>query len=69
MQPDAIHAAPIAFSVGEVAELLGCSPDTIRRMIGSGQLEAIQPLGKGGRVFIGRSAVEALFDRAEAIFS
>lgn len=62
MTTSTIHAAPIAFSVGEVAELLGCSTDTVRRMIGSGQLDAIQPLGKGGRVFIGRASIARLFD-------
>lgn len=56
-----IPDAPIAFSVSEVADLLGCSTDTVRRMIGSGRLEAVQPLGKGGRVFIGRSSIERLF--------
>ena len=47
MTTTTIHAAPIAFSVGKVAELLGCSTDTVRRMISSGRLDAIQPLGKG----------------------
>jgi excisionase family DNA binding protein len=65
MVSKATHATPIAFSVQEVAELLGCSTDTVRRMIASGQLAAIQPLGKGGRVFVGRASVEALFGRAE----
>jgi excisionase family DNA binding protein len=70
MTTTTIHAAPIAFSVGEVAELLGCSTDTVRRMIGSGRLDAIQPLGKGGRVFVGRSSIERLFDEAGAdVFS
>jgi excisionase family DNA binding protein len=59
-----INAAPIAYSVSEVAELLGCSTDTVRRMITSGRLDAVQPLGKGGRVFVGRSQIEALFDAA-----
>jgi excisionase family DNA binding protein len=59
-----VHAAPIAFSVGEVAELLGCSTDTVRRLIASGRLEAIQPLGKGSRVFVGRSSIERLFDES-----
>ena len=66
MTTTTIHAAPIAFSVGEVAELLGCSPDTVRRMISAGRLEAAQPLGKGGRVFVGRSSIERLFDEAAA---
>jgi len=61
-----VHAAPIAFSVAEVAELLGCSNDTVRRMIASGQLEAVQPLGKGGRVFVARSAIERLFETCAA---
>ena len=61
-----IHAAPIAFSVGEVAKLLGCSTDTVRRMIASGRLDAVQPLGKGGRVFVGRASIERLFDEAAA---
>jgi excisionase family DNA binding protein len=58
-----VHAAPIAFSVSEVAELLGCSTDSVRRMIAAGQLDAVQPLGKGGRVFIGRSSIERLFEQ------
>ncbi len=61
-----INAAPIAFSVSEVAELLGCSTDTVRRMITSGRLDAVQPLGKGARVFVGRSQIEALFDATDA---
>jgi excisionase family DNA binding protein len=60
----AVHAAPIAFSVSEVAELLGCSTDTVRRLIASGRVDAIQPLGKGGRVFVGRSSIERLFDES-----
>jgi len=64
MSANTIQVVPIAFSVGEVAELLGCSADTVRRMIASGQLEAIQPLGKGGRVFVGRSSIERLFDES-----
>jgi excisionase family DNA binding protein len=64
MNANTIEVVPIAFSVGEVAELLGCSADTVRRMIGSGRLEAIQPLGKGGRVFVGRSSIERLFAEA-----
>jgi excisionase family DNA binding protein len=59
-----VHAAPIAFSVSEVAELLGCSTDTVRRLIAAGRLEAVQPRGKGGRVFIGRSSIEQLFEEA-----
>jgi excisionase family DNA binding protein len=35
MDANTIQVVPIAFSVGEVAELLGCSADTVRRMIGS----------------------------------
>lgn len=65
----AVHTAPIAFSVGEVAELLGCSTDTVRRLIASGRLEAIQPLGKGGRVFVGRSSIERLFDESVVGFT
>jgi excisionase family DNA binding protein len=64
-----VHAAPIAFSVGEVAELLGCSADTVRRLIASGRLDAIQPLGKGGRVFVGRSSIERLFDESVVGFT
>ena len=65
MSANAIQVVPIAFSVGEVAALLGCSSDTVRRMIASGQLDAVQPLGKGGRVFVGRSSIERLFAEAE----
>ncbi|MEX2255036.1 MAG: helix-turn-helix domain-containing protein [Acidimicrobiia bacterium] len=69
MTTASINAAPIAFSVREVAELLGCSTDTVRRLITGGRLEAVQPLGRGGRVFIGRSSVERLFDDAAAGFT
>lgn len=64
MSTSALKVVPVAFSVTEVAELLGCSSDTVRRMIASEQLEAIQPLGKGGRVFIGRRSIERLFAEA-----
>ena len=66
MSGSALNAVPVAFSVGEVAQLLGCSADTVRRMITAGQLHAVQPLGKGGRVFVGRSQIEALFDTTGA---
>lgn len=66
MNAHAVSPIPIAFSVGEVAELLGCSTDTVRRMITSGRLEAIQPLGKGGRMFVGRRSIERLFEEATA---
>lgn len=65
MSASPVNVVPIAFSVGEVAELLGCSADTVRRMIESGRLDAVQPLGKGGRVFVGRRSIERLF--AEAV--
>jgi excisionase family DNA binding protein len=58
------HAAPIAFSVSEIAELLGCSTDTVRRLIAAGRLQGVQPLGKGGRVFVGRGSIEQLFEEA-----
>ncbi len=64
MSASPLKVVPIAFSVGEVAELLGCSSDTVRRMIASGQLDAVQPLGKGGRVFVGRKSIERLFAAA-----
>ena len=66
MRTPAPKVAPVAFSVGEVAELLGCSNDTVRRMIASGRLDAVQPLGKGGRVFIGRRSLDRLFAEAKA---
>ena len=66
MPANTVHAAPIAFSVREVAELLGCSTDTVRRLITSGRLDAVQPIGKGGRVFVGRSSIERLFDATVA---
>lgn len=64
MSASPVSVVPIAFSVGEVAELLGCSADTVRRMIDSGGLDAVQPLGKGGRVFVGRKSIERLFAEA-----
>jgi len=64
MATTTIYAAPIAFSVGEVAELLGCSTDTVRRMIGPARSDSTPR--KGGRVFVGRSSIERLFDEAGA---
>jgi excisionase family DNA binding protein len=66
MSAHALHVVPIAFSVAEAAELLGCSTDTVRRLIASGRLKAIQPLGKGGRVFVGRKSIERLFEESAA---
>jgi hypothetical protein len=34
-------------------------------MINSGQLDAVQPLGKGGRVFVGRRSLERLLEGVE----
>ena len=39
-----------SFTVGEAAELLGVSPDTVRRWIDSGQLEATKTAGGRRRV-------------------
>jgi excisionase family DNA binding protein len=64
MSAQSAEMIPIALSVTEAADLLGCSADTVRRMIDAGLLDAVQPLGKGGRVFVGRRAVEEFFDRA-----
>jgi excisionase family DNA binding protein len=64
---EANDLAPIAFSVREVAELLGCSTDTVRRLIAAGRLEAVQPLGKGGRVFVGRRSIAELFENADPV--
>jgi excisionase family DNA binding protein len=64
MSAQPAEMVPIALSVNEVADLLGCSGDTVRRLIAAGLLDAVQPLGKGGRVFVGRRAVEAFFERA-----
>jgi len=58
---------PLAFSVAEVADLLGCSADTVRRLIAAGLFDAVQPLGKGGRDFVGRRAVESFFGRLGAL--
>jgi excisionase family DNA binding protein len=64
MLAEANDVTPIAFSVRETAELLGCSTDTVRRLIAARQLEAVQPLGKGGRVFVGRRSIAELFEHA-----
>jgi excisionase family DNA binding protein len=64
MSIQSVEMIPIALSVAEAADLLGCSTDTVRRLIAAGLLDAVQPLGKGGHVFVGRRAVEAFFDRA-----
>jgi len=64
MSAQPVEITPIALSVTEAADLLGCSGDTVRRLIAAGLLDAVQPLGKGGHVFVGRRSVEAFFDRA-----
>jgi excisionase family DNA binding protein len=64
MSVQSANMLPIALSVTEAADLLGCSTDTVRRLIAAGMLDAVQPLGKGGHVFVGRRAVEAFFERA-----
>jgi excisionase family DNA binding protein len=67
MFTEANALTPMAFSVREAAELLGCSTDTVRRLIAAGRLEAVQPLGKGGRVFVGRRSIAELFESARSV--
>ena len=37
---------PLAYTVARTAKLLGCSDNTLRRMISSGQLRAVRLCGK-----------------------
>jgi excisionase family DNA binding protein len=67
MLTEANDLTPIAFSVREAAELLGCSSDTVRRLIAAGRVQAAQPLGKGGRVFVGRRSIAELFEQGRPI--
>jgi excisionase family DNA binding protein len=47
----------LAYSVSQTAELLGCSDNTVRRMIGSGQLRSVRMCG---RVIVPVVAIEEL---------
>jgi excisionase family DNA binding protein len=49
--------APLAYSVAQTAEALGCSETTVRRMIASGQLQAVRLCG---RVVVPVVAIEKL---------
>ena len=44
--------------IGEVAETLDVSPDTVRRKIASGELPATQLGGPGSTVRVSRAALE-----------
>jgi molybdopterin-binding protein len=51
------------FTVGEAAELLGVSPDTVRRWVDSGQLEAARTAG-GRRRLDGKTLARFSTERA-----
>jgi excisionase family DNA binding protein len=51
---------PPAFTVREAAQRVGCSRDTIRRMVKSGELPAFRH-GPRGKIFIARDEIEGLF--------
>jgi excisionase family DNA binding protein len=48
---------PLAYGVSRTAKLLGCSDNTVRRMISSGQLRAVRLCG---RVVVPVVAIEEL---------
>jgi excisionase family DNA binding protein len=48
---------PLAYSVSRTAKLLGCSDNTVRRMIATGQLRAVRLCG---RVVVPVVAIEKL---------
>jgi excisionase family DNA binding protein len=52
-----------AYSVSDVARLLGCSADSVLRLIRAGELHGVQPLGPRARVFIPHDAVDELLAR------
>src|SRR5947199_10787224 len=52
-----------SFTVGEAAELLGVSPDTVRRWVDSGQLPATRTKG-GRRTVDGQALARFLTERA-----
>ena len=55
-----------SFTVGEAAELLGVSPDTVRRWVDSGQLPATRTQGGGRRRVDGRALARFSTERAGA---
>jgi len=50
----------IALTIAEVAKMTGMSPDTLYRLVHSGELPAVRH-GERGKLFIPRTAVEKLF--------
>jgi len=54
-----------SFTVGEAAELLGVSPDTVRRWVDSGQLSAARTPG-GRRRIDGKALAKLSIERAGA---
>ena len=53
-----LTAAPKLLSVREVADFLGCHPKTIYDLVKNGELEALQPRGKGHSLFIEQQTLE-----------
>src|SRR6516165_8247580 len=51
------RSEPLAYSVSKTAEVLGCSGNTVRRMIASGQLRSVRLCG---RVVVPVLAIEEL---------
>lgn len=49
------------YSVKEIADMLNTNPETVRRWIRSGKLEAIQESRKGGNV-VTKSMLDAIAD-------
>lgn len=57
---------PEYLTVAEVAARLACSNETIRRLVNSGDLEALRFSGKGSRLRIAPEAVDAYISRNRA---
>lgn len=53
-------------TVAEVARQLGCSPETIRRLVASGELPATRFAGRTSRLRIDNDAVDAYLRRHQA---
>ena len=58
--------APVSYRPGQVAELLGLSVDTVRRLADSGQLRT-RRTGGGQRVIDGADLARFLDERGEAV--
>jgi excisionase family DNA binding protein len=64
--PVATDNQPELLTVSEVAQLLRCSRDTVRRLVAAGELTAVRNPGRNSRLRIHRSSVRQYLGQAAA---